>query len=586
VIARTLPRLAGAVAAVGLSFVLVGTTPATAEAAVGITIPPVVAEAGEILAGGAEAEEAAAAGATCAATVGVGCVVEAGVVIGIGLYATHDIWLPTVKGWLNHLRGNQDAQDPAAAWILQGNVAVDPNHANQVTFDGTMNVPTSNSAHSKQWAIYLHVAANSQCVHADGSRTYVSSNGAGIATNFATGYLTADGGSGFGPLAVAVCPVGTWIASGTIMASEGRWGSQTKDSAPFTITSPVQPPELVKYVSTSHCVDPADNSVHDVQTSITGYPDQLPIPSCQAHGWIPTGVTIINPDTGQQVDNWTLDNPASQFGNCFTGGTLTCTTKVYVNGVPCTSSTAPTHCVDWHSWVQTHPNADIECHFGPYVVALKTCDPLIQAYPSPGTTVDTSPSTDGHWYPDPDHQGDPQPQPDPDPDPSDNPTPTTPPTTDPVPQEGTNPDPGDGSGSCLGGVWSLNPVNWVYTPVKCAMLWAFDPQVSLETRAQTMQAAFTGRAPFGWFGSLFALPGNLPSESCPDWRVKIPTPGWGGAGNDFDQNVVCDSPYIDSLRAARPVLAAGMIALAFTPLLRGLAYASIPLLKPTPTDGK
>jgi hypothetical protein len=59
-----------------------------------------------------------------------------------------------------------------------------------------------------------------------------------------------------------------------------------------------------------------------------------------------------------------------------------------------------------------------------------------------------------------------------------------------VPIDGLNPDPDSGpvpsptvdpktgGKSCMGAVWSWNPVQWVFVPVKCALIWAFvDPNL-------------------------------------------------------------------------------------------------------------
>lgn len=151
-----------------------------------------------------------------------------------------------------------------------------------------------------------------------------------------------------------------------------------------------------------------------------------------------------------------------------------------------------------------------------------------------------------------------------------------------VPGEGTNPtaprtDPGattdPDSPGCFGDAWSWNPVDWIYVPVKCALLWAFKPETSLATRVGTVRDSYSDAPPFTWFADLGAIPTAVPGGDCPDWRVKV-------AG--LDQNVVCNSSYTDAIRSARPVFAAMMIAAAFAPFLRSLAYSAVPILSPVP----
>jgi hypothetical protein len=33
----------------------------------------------------------------------------------------------------------------------------------------------------------------------------------------------------------------------------------------------------------------------------------------------------------------------------------------------------------------------------------------------------------------------------------------------------------------MGGIWSWNPIDWVLTPVKCALVWAFEPSEAATT---------------------------------------------------------------------------------------------------------
>lgn len=580
---RTFARVAGAAAAFALSLVLVATTPSNAQAAVvGEGVAIAVAEAGEVVGTGEGAELVAGACAT-----GAGCLVAGAVMLGVGLYMTRDTWLPMVHGFMNKL-GLGEPLAPAD-WFTADAYTIDPAHPNQVIMSLHGQIPTGNSAYGWTWNIFLKIGASGECQRPDGSQYYISTSGQGVVANINTGQTMTQNQA---TTAVATVCTGAqdFIVAGTYISGRVLHnGSAERVFNTTMIQTPVQEPSTVTYTATSHCLEVVAGEAggdpttipHDVTSSVTGDPDKLPVASCEAHGWLPAGVTVTNPATGAVVGDWTMDNPLSQFGNCFgPTGALLCKTTVYVNGKACTSAAeAPGHCVDWWTYKDGHPS-EVECRFGGYVVPYANCKPLQHAFPTAGTTVDTIPTVDGDWDPDGDHNGDPDPDPD---------CPagyhmnshglclqdTTDDPTDPT-GTGTNPDPGDGS-SCMGGAFTLNPVDWVYVPVKCAMVWAFVPQTSLATRAAAIKGAFDNKAPFAWFGSVFQVPGALPSSSCPDWVMHVH--GWS-------QNVVCDSPYVNAIRAARPFLTAGMLALAFTPLLRGLMYASVPLLKPTPTDGK
>ncbi|MGW9292332.1 hypothetical protein ACWGRN_29900, partial [Streptomyces albidoflavus] len=78
--------------------------------------------------------------------------------------------------------------------------------------------------------------------------------------------------------------------------------------------------------------------------------------------------------------------------------------------------------------------------------------------------------------------------PGPDPHPSTNPNPGGNPNPNPggstgLPSSGSNPNPGGAAvkdpetlQNCLKGAWSWNPIDWVYIPVKCTLVWAFIPK--------------------------------------------------------------------------------------------------------------
>lgn len=116
-------------------------------------------------------------------------------------------------------------------------------------------------------------------------------------------------------------------------------------------------------------------------------------------------------------------------------------------------------------------------------------------------------------------------------------------------------------------------MDWVYVPVKCALLWAFVPTQPISGRIDGIVGTITGKAPFSWLAGFGGLSLAIPGGSCPDWTITV---------GDSERNVVCGHGYTNAIRAARPVLTGFMIALALWPLIRSTAYAAFPILKPTP----
>ena len=109
------------------------------------------------------------------------------------------------------------------------------------------------------------------------------------------------------------------------------------------------------------------------------------------------------------------------------------------------------------------------CMWGGYVVPADECDPGTDpTRPSPApSTVPTAPPTGA---------------------------PTEPPYPRPTPE--TTPAP-EGEG-CLGAGVTLNPTTWVFTPVRCALVWAFVPKHSALQRAQDVAGKVGKAAPFSY----------------------------------------------------------------------------------------
>lgn len=118
-----------------------------------------------------------------------------------------------------------------------------------------------------------------------------------------------------------------------------------------------------------------------------------------------------------------------------------------------------------------------------------------------------------------------------------------------------------------------------------AIVCAFVPREPVAAKFDGIGANVMGAPPVSWVtgvGDFLSPPGGpavgagapVGGLLCPDWVVTV---------GDWQQNIVCDSSYIDALQLARPWITGAMIIVAFSPLIRSLWYATLPLVRPTPT---
>lgn len=192
----------------------------------------------------------------------------------------------------------------------------------------------------------------------------------------------------------------------------------------------------------------------------------------------PTGETLVYgiiewvTDAGRQTvyeyeaPEWVQDIPI-EWPNCADGS---CTVSLWQVLSPTKIVSCGQYAVGCPEWWQDPYKAEnYECHYGPYVVQLGMCSVFRKpGSVSPNVTTTTKPdgsiktgvpnfSEDPADYP---SEGTA-------PDPAVPPWPTPGPIADPV---------DDGSMACWPTGWGVfNPLNWVYQPVRCALVWAFVP---------------------------------------------------------------------------------------------------------------
>lgn len=344
------------------------------------------------------------------------------------------------------------------------------------------------------------------------------------------------------------------------------------------------PDSAVDVTTTIECVNPSTlDPVGTVSATSTGQPDRLPGPSCSAEypGSIPwTGDVTKTTGGGAPETVGSFDTDPDLFEawrDCFGPTGVICKTEVYVDGQRCVIGRDV--CIIWPRINRGEPER-VECRFGAHSIGTEYCNPLKQAYGT-GTKFDTQTDVEIITNPDWDPEVKPDPTTPPDPNPTTNPTPTPPPTPQP-PTPVPNPDPPTEvvpettEKNCVVDAVSWNPLQWVYVPVKCAIKWAFIPKTSIPVRTTRIKTTFDGKFPF----TVPAMIGGMGSGTgggCPDWNVIVDSDTW---------SAVCNSSFTAAVRGARGFLFAGMVAAAFWPLVRGLFFASVPIIKPVPTSEK
>lgn len=302
--------------------------------------------------------------------------------------------------------------------------------------------------------------------------------------------------------------------------------------------------------TTVECRGPG-GEIRTVSRTVRGEPGTVLIPSCEqefGEGWIPNRIERESgPDYGTKVPDFdVVVDPTlyTEYPDCFSNGALTCVVTVWVDGTPCTPDRAV--CAEWWSINKDDPH-NVACRFGPYRVTKNECRQLRNSYKT-GTRTDTETTPDGDVRPKPVPGPGPGPGPGTEVFPPEGPNPQNPPT-DPDPEVDPN------SRSCFADAWSWNPVDWVYVPVKCALIWAFVPKnpPSFSNVSVTI--------PPGWVPELPSVSGSCGPLTMP----AISIPGVGMVGGTAFVNT-CEAPWT----TIRTVTFYGLGALAFVVLAHRL----------------
>lgn len=248
------------------------------------------------------------------------------------------------------------------------------------------------------------------------------------------------------------------------------------------------------------CTEVGTGNKQTLTKSVAASGGVIPLAQCPT-GWAPESIgwTETAPGGGapEYLGGLKPATPAA-YPNCPPGE---CVRIVKVDGQPC-NALRP-ECFDW---MNTQPPTRVQCEFGPYNMPIAECADLEHIHKSThGVTWGPNPETGTpQWLParedgtiDKTRVGTVYA-------PEDNPNreyrppvqgpliqiggePSNPPSTAPVPPPPSVPPPvvnppggpkdvEDGTKNCIAGMASWNPVDWVYTPVKCALTWAFVPK--------------------------------------------------------------------------------------------------------------
>ena len=413
-----------------------------------------------------------------------------------------------------------------------------------------------------------------------------------------------------------------WEPVGLSLVAAGAGYKFTENSLHWR--SPSWENKTPEWETTVDCTK-GDGVVHQIKERVSALLGKIPQPSCASKGLGRARKSVTN-----LTDGGTL-TPAPPLIDLEVGDTrytecdplfnpTPCKTEVHIDGFPCIVGSRA--CMDWAGLFKKNPGR-VECFFGTRKVDVSLCFPLEDAY-VPGGSVATEANTDGDpntrddprtipgWWPkevgpegvpvqDPDWEDDwapdyPKPDPDPDPDvdldlvtptnpepdPSSSPTPSPNPSnptdpnpepsnpTNPEPEPPVFPNPDGGKDDACGYTWAWNPFSWVGKQLECA----FVPKTDIKDRVTKTRDVILGKPPIVWLSPAgIQGPGN---SGCPNWVVTV---------GSFSKNVVCDSAFIDALVGIRTPLFNLVAAAMMWPLIRGIWYACIPILRVAPSSG-
>jgi hypothetical protein len=154
--------------------------------------------------------------------------------------------------------------------------------------------------------------------------------------------------------------------------------------------------------------------------------------------------------------------------------------------------------------------------------------------------------------------------------------PETPPPTVQVPPPVVNPptdieDP-ETTENCMGGMASWNPVDWVLTPIKCGLSWAFVPKPAAAGQlTATATATITDAGLGDWLGVPTAVVSTIPEGGgCRGPALNMPDQLGGATYHPLD---ACDDPMSRYAALSRAVTSVVVVVLGGFVAVNGLSLS-------------
>lgn len=547
-----------------LALSLTVTTTQKAEAVPGLAALPVVLAA-EAAAGAAIPLTLPSVLATSLALHPVGWAIAAGAaVVGIGLYATKDYWLPYVTGFFGDVNPLQPAKPGQGATPLSG--------IKLQTGSSTATGYSTQVWNSTTTPQDVYVFKRIDCKLGNGAvttRTAMVGSRVDSVTSGVPGKWQINGSCDANETMVGASLGGECAIDGCANGYVGRPGPENTMSWGTLAPADFDPRGAdVKYKATVECIDDT-GAKSMISADSVGDEGGVKFPSCAAagkghgtgvakvEGYAPTapGQPGTVPETIWETSAPGVDPNYSQCGPERPGSG--CKMAITIDGKPCV--VGQWECENWSELANDPATAPrVGCTYGPYTMSLEQCSMMEPAYrpggaPATEENVDGNPATRNYTEP-----GGQQYQ-----------KPTT--GTATVPGTGGAVQPGSDAetvGCFPTGFAAFNPVEWVLQPIRCA----FTPKPETHTQfSQRMQNRINsvGFAPISaaWLSAYKDVGGG---SGCSGPTVNF---SMNGVSQEMQPFQACTEPMVTIAAIANGVATVGIVLFGGLAMVRAIGSA-------------